>query len=703
MFNILLRPIELLMNRLSYIKKFMVILIAGGALVMLINYFLLSEINDKIKIAEAQLVGAQYNNQLKDLLRDSQQHRGLSNAYLSGDETVKGDLEKLRASVDNTIQSISTNRVNFQQAIQDENTWNSIVQQWNSIKANFNNYTEETSFSEHTVMVDYILALIKDVGNQSGLILDTELDRYYLIDATINELPALSEDMGQLRAQGAAIINHGYIRAEERIEILTLQRSALMKLEDLIENLQVALQANPKLVDELRPLMDTLQTNSNIYLDLVERMFITEELQLSDARQYFAIATSAINSGFNIYEFVSDYVDEAFEQNLQTQKQYRYILVIMTLGVSIVVLYFFAGFYVSVIKSINTLNEAASAVAKGDLTVRAQLETTDELSRIGRAFNEMADSLAELIASSKEAANQVASSSVELSASASETMNATNEIAHAVQDVASGAESQVESANESSRAMEEMAQGITRIAESASIIAESAGEMSTKASHGNDSLQATVEQMGEIQKDTDKTANTVSALQQDAEEIGSILQLITDISSQTNLLALNAAIEAARAGEAGRGFAVVADEIRKLADQTGQATGQISGLIEKIQMNVKGSADSMASSKQQVDLGIANINAVNKMFKDIIDVVNDVSRQIEELSSVSEEMAAGSEEISASVQELANIAKHTSDQTQNIAASSEEQLAIMQEVAKSAESLEGTANELSKLVSRFKV
>lgn len=699
----MLGPVLFLMNRLSYIKKFLVIILIGGALVVFSNFFLLSEIQEKIQMAENQLVGANYNNQLKDLLRNTQQHRGITNSYLSGDASAKQRLEELQRDNNQLLSLIEANRTTYSSVIEDQQQWKQITAQWNEIQKSYATYSESVSFREHTNLVNDILELIKSVGNQSGLILDTELSRYYLIATTMNELPALTEDLGQMRAKGTAIINHGEITAEERMEMFTLQRSAQSKLVALQQNLAVAINQDVSLVSQLTPLLETLNSTSNGYLQQIEQAILSADHINADARQYFATATTAIDAGFNIYEFVSNYVDVAFEENLHQQQQYRNLLVLMTVLVSIIVFYFFAGFYASVMNAINTLNRAAKTVAEGDLTVRVKLETKDELSRIGKAFNEMTDSLADLINNNKLIADQVASSSVELSASAIETMNATNEVTHAVQEVASGAESQVASANESSRAMEEMAQGITRIAESASMIAESAGAMSEKARLGNDSLKATVQQMGEMQANTEETSAVVSALQKDAKEIGGILKIITDISSQTNLLALNAAIEAARAGEAGRGFAVVADEIRKLADQTGKATSQINELIHKIQVNVKDTVHSMDGNRKQVETGISNIYQVNQMFQDIIVAVNSVSMQIEELSSVSEEMAAGSEEISASVQELATIAKNSADQTQSIAASSEEQLAIMQEVAKSATGLEQLAEELKHMVSKFKV
>jgi len=699
----IIRPIEIIMNQLSYIKKFILLLFLGGSLVLAMNFFLSNEINGKIDTARNQQMGAQYNNELKDLLKNMQQHRGMTGSYLSGDKSYEAQIKAKQLEIEQTIQSISDNQKSYETVVDDRGYWNQATSKWNDIKGEIFNLDVSTSFREHTDIISIVLELIDTVGIESGLSLDTQIDRHHLIEAVVHDLPLLSEDMGQLRAKGASVINRGQITSDERLELLALHSSARLKLAELQESFSVAMDYNESLVSLISPLLDSLLPAATAYLEHANNSVIDANIMPNDSREYFGIATAAIDREFEIYEVISDYIMQDMQRNVDEQLRYRYLLIIFNVVICSVVLYFFAGFYVSVIRTINTLNKSAHLIAAGDLTTRVHLETKDELLEIGVAFNEMAESLYSVIQNSKQVANQLADASVELAAGADETMKTTNEVVIAVQDVAAGADEQVISAEESSTAIEEMAQGITKVAESASSIAEYTNEMANRAVRGNESLKDTVKQMNDINNVTDESSIVINNLQQDAKEIGGILNIISDISSQTNLLALNAAIEAARAGEAGRGFAVVADEIRKLADQTALATGQINELIMKMQSNVGQSVASMDGNKAQVHKGLANIEVVDSMFQDILTSVNEVSRQIEDLSAVSEEMSAGAQQISASVHELAGIAKNSSDKTQTIAASTEEQLAIMSEVTKSAESLEVTAMELNKLVSKFKV
>ncbi|OEH85192.1 hypothetical protein BHU72_06175 [Desulfuribacillus stibiiarsenatis] len=703
MWKMFVRPVELFMNQLTYIKKFMCIVGIGGVLVMIINLQLMNVINQDLENAKNQQIGAHYNTLLKDLMRNVQQHRGMAGSYLSGDETIKPRVVEKQKEIVQVIQSIQQQNIKDGTLLQTISPWQSIEKQWYDIEQNVFNLQENKSFQQHTDLVDAIKSLMNQVGNQSSLVLDSQLDRHYLIMTSIRELPSLAEDLGQLRARGTSIINRENMTEVERNQLLALKSSAETKLSTVEYNLHISMTENPSLSGKIQPLVENLNHTMNQYFQLIEKEILSGQEIEFQATEYFATATTAIDSGFEIFDTVSDLLASELQKNVANQENYKLFLIFLNVGISVIVMYFFIGFYVSTMRAIKTLNQTAHAIAGGDLTARARLETKDELSHIGLSFNEMAQSLARLIESSKSVSNQLAVASEELSASAQETMKVTNAVAEAAQQVSLGSETQVASSKESSVAIEEMAQGITRVAESAGSIAESANRMTERARNGNKQLGVTVEQMGQIEKETIETSQSIVQLQEDAQEIGGILEIITNISSQTNLLALNAAIEAARAGDAGRGFAVVADEIRKLADQTSQATGSIQLIIEKIRKNVDGSVASMDGNKKQVSIGIENIRNVEEMFKEILSTITEVSRQIEELSAVSEEMSAGTEEISASVHELANIAKESANNTQNIAASSQEQLAIMEEVTKAAETLESMADELNQLVSRFKV
>ena len=195
----------------------------------------------------------------------------------------------------------------------------------------------------------------------------------------------------------------------------------------------------------------------------------------------------------------------------------------------------------------------------------------------------------------------------------------------------------------------------------------------------------------------------VAELGDRSKAIGQIVATISGIAGQTNLLALNAAIEAARAGEQGRGFAVVAEEVRKLAEQSQEATKQISALIGAIQSDTEQAVTAMDNGTREVKLGTEVVNAAGQAFQEIVGLVGQVSDQIKEVSATIEQMAIGSQQIVGSVNQIDLLAKEAAAQAQTVSAATEEQSASMEEIASSSQSLAQLAMELRDAVGKFHV
>ncbi|MBO8173428.1 MAG: methyl-accepting chemotaxis protein [Bacillaceae bacterium] len=275
------------------------------------------------------------------------------------------------------------------------------------------------------------------------------------------------------------------------------------------------------------------------------------------------------------------------------------------------------------------------------------------------------------------------------------------EISNVINEIASGSENQAQSTQDASRAMSEMASGIQKIAESASVVAERSQSTVSEVKKGDSSIQQTMAQMDSIHRSVNSIARTIENLDDKSKEIGRILQVITDITEQTNLLALNAAIEAARAGEHGKGFAVVADEVRKLAEQSNASAGEISQIIEDIQVGTDEAKQAMNQGIIEVDNGIQNVKQTGDVLKSILAYAEEVAAQIEEISAISQQMSASSEEISASVDEMSTIAKTSNEQSKSVVTFTDEQMASIEEIKHVSESLQNMSYELEELVKKF--
>ncbi|MFX3660510.1 MAG: methyl-accepting chemotaxis protein [Ectobacillus sp.] len=376
------------------------------------------------------------------------------------------------------------------------------------------------------------------------------------------------------------------------------------------------------------------------------------------------------------------------------------VAIVLLVGAGIVV-YWQAS---RIAKSIEELSQHAQAVANGDLTVRtAEMTTNDELGVLNRSFHKMIEALKEILGAVHTTAHNLAAAAEELSAGADETSNGAEQIAAAIGEIATGAENQTVMAQESAREAEEAVAGVARIAQSAATVTDLTEATKQQALDGQQAVTQTVQQMNFIHASVDRTDESIKALSNKSKEIGEIMNMITHIAKQTNLLALNAAIEAARAGESGRGFAIVAEEVRKLAEQTASSAEQIHEIIREVQDETTTSVQSINDVKEKVKEGMRVTNEAARKFEEIVGGMVDVVARIYDISTTSERISKGSKEVAASVKEMANVAKQTSENTSHVAAASEEQLASMEEIRASADSLTIMAEELQRIVQRFKI
>ncbi|MBP2663660.1 MAG: mcp [Firmicutes bacterium] len=353
---------------------------------------------------------------------------------------------------------------------------------------------------------------------------------------------------------------------------------------------------------------------------------------------------------------------------------------------------------------LNALLKHSHQVAQGDLAVSA-LKTTsnDEIGALATAFNDMTESLRNLVRKIGQTTELVAASSEELLASSDESAQATNQVVVAINEVAAGSENQVNAVNQAAAVVERMSTGIQQIASTADIMSNMANETSNAAKNGGQAVESAVSQMGNIEKTVTNSAQVIIKLGDNSKEIGLIVDTISGIAGQTNLLALNAAIEAARAGEQGRGFAVVAEEVRKLAEQSQDAAKQIATLIQDIQGDTNRAVTAMNEGTREVKIGADVVNTAGQAFNEIVKLVNSVSDQVREISTEIQQMVGESQKIVGAVQDIGRISRDAASQAQSVSAATEEQSASMEEIASSSNGLASLAQELQDAVSRFKV
>ncbi len=333
------------------------------------------------------------------------------------------------------------------------------------------------------------------------------------------------------------------------------------------------------------------------------------------------------------------------------------------------------------------LVDFSSKVADGDLEASISGEFVAELGDLKTSTQTMVGSLKETLArartSEEEAAKQARRAEETLravqegAASLNRLLDRMNKVAVKAREVAvemnsasenlgsqfaavsSGAETQKQRIDETMAATKEMSAVVLDVAKNASSAAESAQNARQKAEEGAAVVDEAVAAIRRVRTVTDALKESMNALGAQAEAIGQVMNVITDIADQTNLLALNAAIEAARAGDAGRGFAVVADEVRKLAEKTMAATKEVGDKITAIQGAASRNVENVDRAAEAVEQATDKANLSGATLAEIVQFASRSASQVESIASAAEEQSAATEQITRSVESVHDIAMQT--------------------------------------------
>lgn len=264
---------------------------------------------------------------------------------------------------------------------------------------------------------------------------------------------------------------------------------------------------------------------------------------------------------------------------------------------------------------------------------------------------------------------------------------ASEELSSQTEQINEGTNKQKQRIGETATSMEQMNATVLEVAKNAGNAADNADETRKKAEEGNEIVGKAIESISSVRTMAINLKNDMNNLGTQAEAIGQIMNVITDIADQTNLLALNAAIEAARAGDAGRGFAVVADEVRKLAEKTMSATKEVGDSISAIQKSARTNVAHVEKAVTAVEEATELADASGEALKAIVKLSDNTADQVRNIATASEQQSAASEEITRVVDEINEIAGTIADGMQ-------ESTSALQELAGQASSLQDLINKM---------
>ncbi|KGE17857.1 methyl-accepting chemotaxis protein [Paenibacillus wynnii] len=350
--------------------------------------------------------------------------------------------------------------------------------------------------------------------------------------------------------------------------------------------------------------------------------------------------------------------------------------------------------------SFEDISNVTHSIAKGDFTGRA--DESGSMGDISRSFNSMIDKLKKILTEASQITRQVMDASRGI-----EDKNQNLKIVMA--QVASSSNELALGANEISVDIADMTESIRDIENKVSNYTSSTKEMNKRSIHtlelvekGRQSVDTQASGMRKNIEATQKVAETIEALSQNARGITMITRTITEIAEQTNLLSLNASIEAARAGEHGRGFAVVAQEVRKLAEESTASTKEVFALVQSIESDIKQAIENITINEEVVQVQNTMIIETAQIFAEIVQSVQYITEQISSFSAESDIMLESALKISGAIQNISAITQETAAGTEEVSAAMNEQIHALQTVADETEIMTKAVFQLQKTIHVFK-
>ncbi|MCW4682729.1 methyl-accepting chemotaxis protein [Bacillus pumilus] len=428
------------------------------------------------------------------------------------------------------------------------------------------------------------------------------------------------------------------------------------------------------------------------------------EKNASDTRRVAA----RIDGVLNDIHTMNKRAEEAYKQNLEnTADNVQWIItsaLVAALTLIVIAVFLNIGLTRSIVTPIKSLSYRAKQIAEGNLAVeRMDIQRKDEIGGLNESFNQMTDQLISLIKEISNVSSQVETFSIQLDDENKKLMESANQVSVSTDEMANGSQAISEDLQHGVSLIEKMDQHGRKNSERSQTVIQSTEDAIEAVESGKHTLTETKTAIEKNTHATRQIEQSAGEFTQYASGISAMAKTVSDIADQTNLLSLNAAIEAARAGEAGKGFAVVADEIRKLADESSNATRQIFDMVSHIERGIQSISQTV---KEGVKLSLQQQDAMDKTSHSFEDIETKAQHIKQEMAVLNDQIVQSTElggQVLNSIENISAVVEETAAGSEEISASANEQLQSFHQMNKQVEELMNMTARLNETVHRFKL
>ena len=397
------------MNRMKFYSKFILIFVVFLIPLSIFVTMQIKNAQEVYEIKSSQSEGIHTNIMLRSMTQHLQEHRGMSSSYLNGDESFKKDLEQKDADLNADIELLNKALSSNKDLANTSSDWEGIKKDLEKVQANLENMTPAESFSTHTALIQKTLELSQDISYNTSLLLQDETSSYLLVELTMTNLPTMAEKMGQSRAKGSGIAAKKAITAEEKQQLLNLLDHINLNLSNTEKNVSMLFdeESDSKILEGS---YENAVASTKLLADTVSKDFLETDQITIESKEYFDLATAAINDVYGFLNEASGYLDEKANAELNHAESNVNLMIGMSAFACLAIVYLFVGLYLSIKGTITRISTVAAQVSTGDLRTRVQLSTKDETQEIAAAFNKVIDNIKE----QAEAAKSIAEGDLEI-------------------------------------------------------------------------------------------------------------------------------------------------------------------------------------------------------------------------------------------------------------------------------------------------
>lgn len=640
------------LSKFTYPQKFLIVCLFFGFSMIFSSFFLVRTQYREIVTKKNELRSLNYHREINKLIENLVQHEILAHHYLLGDLSLKNETQNMQTQILEqflAFEEIDKNLMNENgESNQEKIGYNlkTLIGRWKNLSSQVLEKTIQENLQIHYMLIKDLTIHAGEITNNSSLVLASEPDTYYLASLLVSLLPQAEVDIPQMiilsellykaksshRDIATKLASFSYI-LNANLDKVKLSYKEIKQIDNPQEDITKAFNTYVSTVQDL---------TQAVYEDIVEPLEVKEPIQPIEE-----LGTKALTATFPLWYKTSNLMEQILRDKLWIIKQELFYMMAITLFGSALGL--LLGFIImkQISQPLTKLIKAAQRLAEGDLSVRVPVDTSDEVGQVSEAFNQMVESLQELIGRLQWTGIQLTTSTTEISAAAKQQESSVVEQEATTKQIAVTAKEISTTAKDFARTMSDV-----------SITAE---QTSSLASAGKAGLSQMEEIMGQMVEASKNIASKLAVLSEKAGNITSVITTITKVADQTNLLSLNAAIEAEKAGEHGRSFSVIAKEIRRLADQTANATLDIEKMVNEIVSAVSAGVMGVDKFSEVIHSGVSQASLVGGQLTKIIVQVQMLTKSFENVNQGMQAQSLGAEQINESISQLSDTARQTTE------------------------------------------